>query len=219
MRLQPVFRTAPAVRRVPVCAEPLAVYECLYCSAPYAFLYESLEGNQRRGRYSFIGGSPRLVFESRGGTVRLHRQNQRHTLTANPLEVLRQLVGRTLDVPGVAPFVGGAVGYLGYDMVRFYESIPNENPDDLQFPESLFIFPEEVIVFDHVAGETHLIVYADTHENGRLDYMEQYVLASNRTASQTARNLVFSSPSRDTAPMSSRTSEPQFTEAVRRAKE
>jgi anthranilate synthase component 1 len=124
-----------------------------------------------------------------------------------------------LDVPGVAPFVGGAVGYLGYDMVRFYESIPNENPDDLQFPESLFIFPEEVIVFDHVAGETHLIVYADTHENGRLDYMEQYVLACNRTASQTARNLVFSSPSRDTAPMSSRTSEPQFTEAVRRAKE
>jgi len=219
MTFQPVFTEPPVVRRVPSCAEPLAVYEHLYGAARYTFLYESLESNQNRGRYSFIGGNPRLVFESKGSQILLQRRGQRHELLGNPLEVLRQLVGQPLHVPAPAPFVGGAVGYLGYDMVRFYETVPDRNPDDLELPDSLFMFPEEVIVFDHLLGVTYVIVYGDNNVEARVAEMEQAVRACEYTAHGQAVQRTRANVCAEAVPMDSLTTEPAFKASVARAKE
>ncbi|UCC29005.1 MAG: chorismate-binding protein, partial [Phycisphaerales bacterium] len=219
MTIEPVFQAPPALRRIKVTAEPLSVYSCLYGDDPYSFLYESLEGNQSRGRYSFVGGRPRLVFRSKGERIDLQYRKRRRALTDNPLEVLRQLVGPPTDVPAVAPFIGGAVGYLGYDVVRFFETIPDNNRDDLRLPDSLFVFPEEVIVFDHVTGDVYLLVYSDSHVSERLNRMQHTLLGHACTGEQNFTGQFGCGPPRETVPMVSRTTEAGYMAAVNRARE
>ncbi len=96
----------------------------------FAYLLESVEGGETVGRYSFLGGAPSLVFKARGGEVTIERQGKVETrrLAAgeDPLHVLQALMHeyRVAKVPGLPKFYGGAVGYLGYDTVRFFEELP-----------------------------------------------------------------------------------------------
>ena len=132
---------------------PVAAYEALYGGEVNSFLYESLESRGSRGRYSFIGGRPRIIVRSRGQDVDVQRKELVERHTADPLAILREIV-KSQSRPSIsAPFAGGAVGYLAYDIVRQFERLPDKNPDELRLPDCYFLVPDEIVVFDHQMRE------------------------------------------------------------------
>jgi len=151
---------------------PLALYDALYGTDPYSFLYESLEGSEKRGRYSFVGGKPFAVFKSRGRCVEIRIQGRRETLEDDPLQVLREMLKSCRNWPPVASFSGGAVGYIAYDAVRLLERLPNRNPDELDLPDLFFIFPSEMIVLDHQEHSMDLIVYSGPDARERIQDLQ-----------------------------------------------
>lgn len=122
----------------------------------YSFLFESVEKSDQAGRYSFVGTAPRVIFESRGRQIRIVEDGaaREFETATDPLHELEALMQRYRYVPSPAladaRFAGGAVGYLGYDVVRFFEPTIGAPPlDDLNLPESLFFIAETLIIFDH----------------------------------------------------------------------
>lgn len=125
----------------------------------YAFLLESVEKSEQAGRFSFVGANPRAIFESHGRTIRITEagETREFETTEDPLRELEKLMEQYQLVPspileqaGPVRFGGGAVGYLSYDMVRFFEpSIGPAPKDELELPESLFLLVESLLVFDH----------------------------------------------------------------------
>jgi len=156
-------------RRVATRAVPMRLFEALYADESHAFLYESLEASGQQGRYSFIGARPRAVFSARGERLTLSIDGIAHEATGDALDALRDLVDEQADAPPIAPFCGGAVGYLAYDTVRWTEKIPETNPDDLGAPDALFIVPREIICFDHVEKTAHVLLYEDGGREARFE--------------------------------------------------
>lgn len=137
----------------------------------YSFLFESVEKSDQAGRYSFVGGQPRITFESRGRTIRISDSGQvrEFETTRDPLHELEALMKRYTFVPSPAleesRFAGGAVGYLGYDMVRFFEpTIPAPPKDELNLPESFFFLAETVLIFDHRLRRLRVVANAFVEE-------------------------------------------------------
>ncbi|MBI2500414.1 MAG: anthranilate synthase component I, partial [Deltaproteobacteria bacterium] len=118
----------------------------------YAFLLESVEGGEQWGRYSFIGLSPSSVFRCRGNEVEIEEGRQKKKIsTPHPLEVLRRFVGPSHQVSHQkTPLLGGAVGYVAYDAVRFFERLPGKSAPDLILPEFCFLKPEILLVHDRL---------------------------------------------------------------------
>jgi len=110
----------------------------------YSFLLESVEGGQRMARYSFIGTEPYRVLATRGEDK------------TDPLPLIAEELSKYKIVPvsGLPRFCGGAVGYLAYETVTRFEELPSPDTDPLNLPESLFMFVDTMLVFDHV---THKI--------------------------------------------------------------
>jgi len=120
----------------------------------YSFLLESAEHIDQGGRYSFLGSNPRVVFRSRGRQVTIIERGvtREFETEGDPLGELQKLMARYVPVPVayLPRFSGGAVGYLGYDMVGFFEPTIGAPPaDDLDLPESLFMVAETLLIFDH----------------------------------------------------------------------
>ena len=120
----------------------------------YSFLLESAEHIDHGGRYSFVGSNPRVVFKSRGRKVTVIEDghSREFETEGDPLSELQKLMARYIPVPlaHLPRFAGGAVGYLGYDAVRFIEPTIGEPPgDDMQLPESVFMVAETLLIFDH----------------------------------------------------------------------
>ncbi len=117
----------------------------------HSFLLESIEGEEKLARYSFLGWDPLLIFRSKGNLIELLRGARRETRKGDPMKLLRRLFEEVSDVKSdpLLKFSGGAVGYLGYDAVRYFEALPHRNPDEIGLPDCYFIFPKRVLVFDH----------------------------------------------------------------------
>jgi anthranilate synthase component 1 len=123
----------------------------------HSFLLESAETGGEAGRYSFVGTRPRAIFQSRGTQIRIEEGGQvrEFETTRDPLHELEELMRAYRPAPPGAEgaahprFMGGAVGYLSYDMVRFFEPIGPAKKDELGLPESLFLITEAVLIFDH----------------------------------------------------------------------
>ena len=128
----------------------------------YAFLLESVEGGEKWARYSFLGFEPKLIYRSRGKKAEVIEEQSFQSLSGftNPLEPLRQILSRyqPVLVEGLPRFFGGAVGYLGYDLVRFFEKLPEKNPDELySFDVHMFI-TDKIIIFDRVKHTIKIVV-------------------------------------------------------------
>ncbi len=139
---------------------PVAAFLKAAHGKPFSFLLESVEGGVTRGRYSVIGMAPDLIWRCEKGEAFINR----NALTdpgafepagAAPLTSLRALVEETrLDVPDtLPPMTGGLSGYLGYDMVRLMEKLPETNPDVIGIPEAILVRPSLFIIFDGVTDE------------------------------------------------------------------
>ena len=130
----------------------------------WSFLFESVVGGERIGRYSFLGAEPFRKFEARGTRTRLQEGNGPWVegVAADPLKVLEEMIAefRAPHLPGLPRFCGGAVGYAGYDTVRYVERLPNAPPDDRKIPDLSFGFFDRMVIFDHVAKTVSAVANA-----------------------------------------------------------
>ncbi len=123
----------------------------------YSFLLESVEGGERLARYSFIGTEPYRVLTTRGEDK------------TDPLPPIAEELNKYKIVPvsGLPKFCGGAVGYLGYEAVTRFEELPSPDSDPLALPESLFMFVDTVLIFDHVTHKIKVLSHA--HLDGNIE--------------------------------------------------
>lgn len=171
---------------------PLSTYLKL-ADAPYSYLFESVQGGEKWGRYSIIGLPCQQIIKIYGSQIRIFQDGELiHTLIQpDPLKWLAQFQA-TFKVPeldGLPKFNGGLVGYFGYDTVRYVETRLGEAPpnDPLGCPDILLMLSDELVVFDNLSNRLFLIVHADpTQENA-------YQQAQNRLDSLT-RQLRESTP-------------------------
>lgn len=150
-------------------ATPLSVFETLYQGEPYAFLYESLEQSGERGRYSFIGAKPSVIIKAKNFCTEIYEADRQVIKRVNPFEILRNYLGQVKNLPKLAPFSGVAVGYVAYDAIRYFERVPDKNPDELDMPDLYFIIPQELILFDHKYKMAHII--CDHKDRHRISYL------------------------------------------------
>lgn len=134
----------------------------------HVYLLESVEGGEKWGRYSFIGTDAGVVFKVRGPQVIIEEKGKilirEHK--GDPLGAMRELLGRykPVAVPGLPRFFGGAVGYLGYDMVRYFEKLPAAPPDDLNLDEAVFVISDSLVIFDNIRHTIKVVACAYTAE-------------------------------------------------------
>jgi len=124
-----------------------------------SFMLESVTGGETRGRYSIIGLKPDLIWECRGTSARVNRQarfdpDAWEDMAESPLEALRAILSESrIELPAGLPAASaGLFGYLGYDMIRLVEHLPNVNPDPLGLPDAMMMRPSVVAVLDGVKG-------------------------------------------------------------------
>ena len=146
------------------CETPVSAFKKFSCRA-YSFLFESTEKNDVSGRFSFVGFDPRLIIQSYGREIRIVRDGieERFSTATDPLDELRKLMARYQFVsrPELPRFAGGAVGFLGYEAIRFFEpKVPPAREDDLHLPEMLFMLTGNVLIFDHRLRSLKIVVNA-----------------------------------------------------------
>src|SRR5690242_3318115 len=134
---------------------PVSAFARIERAAP-SFLFESVIGGEKVGRYSFLGSEPFLTFEARGADVVVadprRPEAARRYRSADPIREVELLLRdyRTVHLPGLPRFAGGAVGYAAYDAVRYTENLPNPPRDDRGLPDLAFAFYDRMLVFDHI---------------------------------------------------------------------
>ncbi len=223
--LIPVWNSRPIGSETPDSAFLKIRQEC-----PFAFLLESLEGDEKTARYSFVGTDPieRLVGTDTG-LDRIRKGGTQH-LSGDPVALMRGIMSdyRAQIPAGLPRFPGGAVGYFAYDIARRFEEIPDENADEMGLPDLHFIIVDTVVVFDHLQGQLFIIANAFCDDDPAAGYCQatrHIVDILNRLDQQvpvTDPNPVASTPSSIAPEALSGTSNvaPEvYQEAVRRAKE
>ncbi len=146
---------------------PVSLMLKLTGAAQDAFVLESVTGGEVRGRYSIIGMKPDLIWQCHGTTARINRQ-ARFDGTAfedeavDPLASLRALIAESrIDLPTDLPAASaGLFGYLGYDMIRLVEHLPDVNPDPLGLPDAVMLRPSVIAVLDGVKGDVTVVAPA-----------------------------------------------------------
>jgi anthranilate synthase component 1 len=198
---------------------------------PYSFLLESVEGGSVRGRYSIIGFKPDLIWRCRGGKAEINRAARVDAAAFAPLdgpalETLRALVKECqLDMPaGLPPMASGLFGFLGYDMVRQMERLPDKNPDPLNLPEAIMFRPTIICIFDRL--EDAITVVTPVFPTPGLEAESAYAQARERlgdTVADLDRSLPYrreatAATASAAAPTANMTPE-AFKDMVSRAKE
>jgi anthranilate synthase component 1 len=147
---------------------PVSLYARLG-RGPYSFLLESVVGGEKWAAYSFAGVRPRMVVRAKGGKVDVLRPEGDAFVVAetieveHPLDYVSSLLASMPPAvpPGLPRFFGGAVGFLGYDMVRHFEKLPSTAPDELGLPDMCFAFTDTVVVFDNLRGTMKVVASVD----------------------------------------------------------
>ncbi|MBI3601535.1 MAG: anthranilate synthase component I [Candidatus Omnitrophica bacterium] len=139
------------------CLTPASAYLHLAKKAKYSFLLESIEGQEKFARFSFIARNPSLIVRSKGRTAEIIRivkgkvEAEKRPIQSSPLDIVRELMKayQAVDVAPLPRFYGGMVGFLSYDCVRFFERLPQNTQDDLNLPDMVLALAQDLVVFDH----------------------------------------------------------------------
>jgi anthranilate synthase component 1 len=184
--LVPVYRTVTADLETPVSA-----FLRIAAEEPEAFLLESVEGGEHVGRYTFIGIQPYKKMAARGQQITVQEGRRKTSFAGDIFEELkRALNGHTpARLPGLPPFTAGAVGFFAYDVVRQIEKLPSLAKDELHVPDACLMFFDQVLAFDHVKKEIHLMVTADLTREAREGAYERAVRRLNRLEKRLANAL------------------------------
>jgi anthranilate synthase component 1 len=156
-------------------------------AGPNAFLFESIEGGENWARFSFLGSHPSVVLWEDNGEVVTRRGRKQHRvpLRENPLDHIHEMMEeyRPVVVPGLPRFVGGAVGYLGYDVVRSFEPIPSFPKDGVKTPLFAFCITDTLLIFDNVAHTLKVVANAHISSTKKAHLRQIYQDAINRIES------------------------------------
>src|SRR5208337_1352358 len=161
--LIPVYREILADRETPVSA-----FQKID-DGHHSFLLESMEGGEKWARYSFLGSRPSVVVRTSGRKAEIVRNGKtvKVAFERDPLEVVKKVLFEYRPVPDstLPRFFGGAVGFMGYDVVHFFEELPEREKGGLDTPDIFFMITDTLVVFDNV---THMIkVVSNAHIKGR----------------------------------------------------
>ena len=164
---------------------PVGAFLRIAQQATHAFLLESIEGGERLARYSFLGANPWMIVRARGAQTIVTRGGREEISAMHPMEFVRDhFRGKSLvSRQGLAPLIGGAVGYLGYAAARWFEPVLNGSGADETGSEALWMFFRTVIAFDHVRQQMEIasIVLTDEAAGDRLRLRELYEQAVAET--------------------------------------
>jgi anthranilate synthase component 1 len=207
---------------------PVSAWLKLGFSDPYSFLLESVQGGEVRGRYSIIGLKPDIIWRCREGVAELRVSAASPFVreTAAPLASLRALLARVrMEIPhGLPPMTTGLFGYLGHDMVRLMEKLPDQNPDSLGLPDATLVRPTVVAIFDSVRA--NIVIATPVFPEAGVDASAAYDQACERL-SDVAVDFARPAPAialpeatpADLGPPLSNTSHAEYLALVERAKE
>jgi anthranilate synthase component I len=192
----------------------------------YSFLLESIEGGEKWARYSFLGSSPEVIIRSKGNIVEILTADgsSRQEETADPLGFVRDQMARytPVEVDGLPRFFGGAVGYIGYDMVRYFERVTLEKPAVLDAWDSYLVITDTILIFDTIRQKIKVVSNAHL-ENGKTPeaaYAEaQAKIDAIVGKLKTPLPPASSPPSAEKISFSSNVSREAFEESVEKAKE
>lgn len=232
----PVYRALPADVHTPVLtyhnllSETQRSQERIPLSFSPSFLLESFEGGERLGRYSYIGISPKEGIILRGDEITQARNDGTITIqkadSKDPLKAIQDKVAKTVvKTPGLPPFVGGYVGYIGYEVISAYEdTVPTSNPDILGVPDAILFNYDNVIVFDHVRDELKVVgnIYVEDPTSIDQQYHEttsKIELIIDQIHRQNPLNGKKSERKVASYPIDSNFSEEEYMRAVERIKE
>jgi anthranilate synthase component I len=220
---------------VPIFAEfiadnetPVSAFKKLDASrTDYSFLFESTEKNDVSGRFSFVGINPRIVTKNYGGELQVVELGveRRVATTDNPLDQLRKLMARYQFVsrPELLRFSGGAVGFIGYEAIHFFEpKVPVARRDELQLPEAGFIIPSNLLIFDHRLRTLKIVANAFLEDGSPEKVYARAVESIDAIAHALAKSVELSlAPTADFEPEPAHSNfQPnEFTRAVERAKD
>jgi len=185
----------------------------------YSFLLESVEGGERMARYSFIGTDPYRVLRMGGSEP---------DGTGDPLvEIQRELEKwKPVDIPGLPRFRGGAVGYLGYDCIHYFEPrVPMAEGDPVAAPEAVFLFVDSLVIFDHVRHVAQIVVHSPVADGTTEDEIAKIYANATARIDEIAKRLGEPMPDRvadtisnKTAEITSNKSREKYYDMIRRAK-
>lgn len=222
--LVPVYREILADLETPVSA-------FLKLGGKPSFLLESVVGGEKWARYSFLGSRPSKVIRCRGRKVEIKENGRDPSLfeADDPIEVLKKEISkyRPVEVGGLPRFFGGLVGYIGYDMVRFFERMPDLSRRGLDFPDMFFMVTDTMLIFDSLKQK--IKVLSNAHVEGK-DPDEAYREAEEKIGdiierlrkpadADRIRNGEVGAPDREREFISSFGTKGSFEEAVIKAKE
>lgn len=142
---------------------PVSAYAKIASGGGPSFLFESVVGGEKVGRFSFLGSGPVLGFEARGPEVAIRGQEEARKTCDDPFAELRRILDdrRSVHLPGLPRFCGGAVGFAGYDAVRYTERLPSPPPDDRRLPDLAFGVYDRMVIFDHIRKTILVVAHAD----------------------------------------------------------
>jgi para-aminobenzoate synthetase component 1 len=166
----------PIIEEIDTELPPIDAFELLR-NRRFGFFLDSGMDPDKLGRYSFTGSDPFLVLSSRGSELTVTRGAERKSLNGNPFDILGQfleLYRLDSDSPPV-PFIGGAVGYLSYDLCHFIERLPDTAVDDLNLPECYFGFYDLVLAFDNLQGKAYIVStgFPELDEDKRIERAQE----------------------------------------------
>jgi len=200
----------------------VSAYEKLVGEAP-GFLFESVEGGDRWARWSFLGWDPVFTLVSRDGVTVVEGQ-QVDLTEGNPLEVLEDLLARfaTPDLPGLPPLHSGAVGYLGYDCVRYVEDLPDRPVDDRGIPEMVWYFVGSLAALDRFDQTITLVRNVFTGDEPAAEYAAAVRVleeaATRLSSGRSYRTRPPPTPTKTGPPPRSTMGRADFEQAVEKAK-
>lgn len=210
---------------------PAAAFLKLQSQSPYAFLLESVEGGETIARYSFLGVGPFRSIRYRDGKAVISSAGSTLEQQRDLFELLREEISqfRPVRIDGIPPFTSGAVGYLGYDIVRLIEKIPDRTSRDLDIDDAMLLFFSNLVIFDHVRHQALIVSNVLTEERSdHLSLEEKYHKAVQKVAAMErflngplpqAEGTPASKPSKTMGKVDYNFTPDGFEEAVRKAKE
>src|SRR3984957_14350776 len=216
--LVPVYRTITADLETPVSA-----FLRIAAEEPEAFLLESVEGGEHVGRYTFIGIQPYKKMVARGVHITVREGRRERSFTGDIFEELKRALSghNPAKLAGLPPFTAGAGGVFAFEVVRQIEKLPSLAKDELGVPDACLMFFDQVLTFDHVKKEIHLIVTADLTREAREGAYERAVRRLNKMEKRLASALPTKRKkmSEGKLKVTARTSKAAFLKSVDKTKE
>ncbi len=202
---------------------PVSLFLKIRENALSPFLLESVEGGEQLARYSFLGRNPYQILKFDGTRTTLEKNGATEHIEQNYFDVLRELTTAYSEpfIPDLPRLTGGAVGFSAYDTFRLVEHLPDTPPDDLNIPEAIWSFYDEIFAFDHVKHQVVLIKTVFVNEHEDLDQAYDEAILALESMEKAATEGVFEKRSFKIFPdsLSSNMEKPYFEEIVNKGKE